>query len=494
MMKNVTLVNAPYYLRGRTSFKYIEGYTIPLGIMSIAAVIQRDHPDVDIRIIDGMAINLPPGDLLNAILKESPEIVGIRSFTYNINDALLLAKWIKIRNPDIKIAIGGVHATQLPLEVIRNSAVDLVFRGESEYAFRDFIAGKPYRDIDGLVYKNPDGTIKMNPNMGLIDDLDDLPMPAYDLVDMKKYFPVAGQCHRFPASTVIASRGCPGRCIFCSSSVSGKKIRKRSAENIFKEMLFLMEHYGVKEIVFGDDVFTSDKERVFELCRLIKQNNVDILWDCSTRVQFVNEEMLNAMKGAGCSEISFGVESGDEYILKAIKKGQTLSQVIDKVNMVKKAGLESKCSFILGFPQDTMETMQKTIDFAIELDPHIVSFYIACPYPGTVMYDWAAENDNLLTKNWSYYDQSHHIMKIPNAASEQIDSMFKKAYASFYHRPRFILKRLRMIRSLYDLKNAFKAAWMTLNVHAFPETDFEAVQDRVEGQYMKAEKSTGAVH
>ena len=483
MIKKVVLVNAPYYLRGQTSFKYIEGNTIPLGIMSIAAVIQRDMPDVDVQIIDGMAEDLTPGNLLNKILKSNPDIIGIRSFTYNINDALLLSEWIKTKNPNIKIAIGGVHATQLPQDVIQVSSIDFVFRGESEYAFRDLVSGKPHSEIDGLVFKEPDGSVVTNPSFGIIVDLDELPMPAYNLVDMHRYYPVAGQCHRFPASTMITTRGCPGRCIFCSSSVSGRKIRKRSAQNIFDEIMFLIENYGINEIVFGDDVFTSDKDRVLEFCRLIKENKVDILWDCSTRVQFVNEELMREMKEAGCSEISFGVESGDEHILKAIKKGQTLHQVKEKVEMAKRIGLETKCSFILGFPQDTMETMQKTIDFAIELDPHIVSFYIACPYPGTAMYQWAIENDSILTTNWSYYDQGHHIMQIPNATSEQIDHMFKRAYQSFYHRFRFVLKRLGMIRSVYDMKNVLKAAWMTLRVHAMPDMDFESIKSRVSSEY-----------
>jgi radical SAM superfamily enzyme YgiQ (UPF0313 family) len=486
IFKRVTLINSPYYLRGDSTFKHIEGYTIPFGILSLAAVIRHDLPDTSVSVVDGRAENLSPDALFDRILDTTPDLVGISSFTYCINDTLLLVKWIKEADSKIKIILGGVHVTQLPNEAINDPNVDFVIRGEGEYSLRDLIGGHNLDDIKGLVYKDKNNQVKMHPEFGKVDVLDDLPTIAYDMVDMSKYYPTAGQCHRFPASAMITSRGCPGRCIYCSSSVSGKKVRYRSAENIVNEIEFLIDKYGVNEIIFMDDVFTSNKERLMKFCQLIQDKKMDIVWDCSSRVQHVNEDILPIMKKAGCSQLSFGVETGDPDVLKSIKKGQTLDHVRKKVVLSKKSGIETRSSFILGFPADTLESMQRTIDFAIELDPHLVSFYIATPFPGTEMYDWAAKNNKLLTTNWSLYDQQHHILNIPGATAEEIDKMYKRAYQSFYHRPKFILRRLMMLRSIYDVKNAFKAAKMTIKAHALPEVKFDKIEAKLNEQYMTA--------
>ena len=487
MYKRITLINSPYYLRGQTSFNYILGYTIPFGVLSLAAVVRRDLPDMNVTVIDGMASNLSPDALLDRILETKPDIVGISSFSYSINDTLLLSKCIKAAKPDIKIILGGVHVTQLSDETIKDPNVDYIIRGEAEYSFRDLIAGKDLDSIKGLVYKDPGGKVNMHPEFGIVNDLDELPTIAYDLVDISKYFPTAGQCHCFPSSAMITSRGCPGKCTYCSSSVSGKKVRYRSAKNIIDEIKFLTDNYGIKEIILMDDVFTANRDRLLEFCQLIRDEKIDIVWDCSSRVQHVDEEILTIMKKAGCSQLSFGVETGDENVLKSIKKGQTLNHVRKKVALSKKAGIETRASFILGFPTDTLESMKKTIDFAIELDPHLVSFYLASPFPGTEMYDWAVKNNKLLTTNWSLYDQSHHIMNIPGATTDEIDNMFKLAYKAFYHRPKYILRRLLMLSSFYDIKNAFKAIKMTtkVKVHALPEVKYDELEAAVNEQYMK---------
>jgi radical SAM superfamily enzyme YgiQ (UPF0313 family) len=493
-LKRVTLVNSPYYLRGDTTFKHIEGYTIPFGILSLASVIRRDLPDTHIAVVDGMSENPSPDALLDRILATDPDIVGISSFTYGIKDTLLLSKWIKASRPDIKIILGGVHVTQLPYEAIKDANIDFIIRGEGEYSFRDLIAGKEPDSIKGLVYKDTVGNIKMHPEFGKIEDLDELPTIAYDLVDMSKYFPTAGQCHRFPAAAMITSRGCPGRCIYCSSSVSGKKVRYRSAKNIANEIKYLISNYGIKEIIFMDDVFTFNKNRLIEFCRLVQDENIDIVWDCSSRVQHVNEDVLQIMKKSGCSQLSFGVETGDENVLKSIKKGQTLDHVRKKVALSKKAGLETRSSFIIGFPADTVESIKKTIAFAIELDPHLVSFYVATPFPGTEMYDWAVKNNALLTTNWSLYDQSHHIMNIPGASTEEIDVLYKHAYKSFYHRPKYMLRRLLMLRSFYDIKNALKAVKMTLKVHAIPKANYDELETTVNEMYKRSGSIMSALH
>jgi radical SAM superfamily enzyme YgiQ (UPF0313 family) len=273
---------------------------------------------------------------------------------------------------------------------------------------------------------------------------------------MDKYYPAQGSYQRLPSFGMITSRGCPGRCTYCKGSLLGQVIRFKSAESIFEEIDFLQKNYGIRDITFYDDTFTSSKKRVREFCDLIIKNKMDLTWCCFSRVDTVDYDLLVQMKKAGCYQVLFGVESADSQILANINKMISLEKVEETVADAKKAGIEVRLSFMLGNPGETEETMEKTIRYAIALDPDLVSFNITTPYPGTEMFKWAKEKGYLIHENWSEYNFAEPVMELPTVSSEKVLEYYKKAHRRFYFRPKYFLKRIMRIRSINDFKRNFR--------------------------------------
>ena len=341
-------------------------------------------------------------------------------------------------------------------EVLKEESIDFVIRGEGEETLNELISGKEIAKISGLSYKIGNKIIH-NQSRPVVQDMDTLPIPAYHLLPIKKYFPAKGSYKRLPAMGMMTSRGCPGRCTFCMGNYLGDKIRVRSAEKIFEEILLLHNKYGIKEISFYDDTFTTRKENVKKLCEKIISEKLDISWSCFARVDFVDEDLLKIMKLAGCHQIMYGVESGDEEILKNIHKKISFEKVEKIVKITKKLGIEVRAAFMFGNPGETIETMQKTIDYAIKLKPDVVIFNITTPYPGTEMFKWAKEKGILITENWNEYDLSKPIMNLPTVKPEDVIKYYNKAYKDFYIRPGYLLNRVLKIRNLSDVIDGVSA-------------------------------------
>ena len=327
--------------------------------------------------------------------------------------------------------------------------------GEGEHSFLELLFGKNPETIQGLGFKK-NGKIIVNPTRETISDIDVFPFLPYDLLLMDKYYPALGSYQRTPSFGMITSRGCPGRCTYCKGSLLGERIRFKSAEKIFKEIVFLQDNYGIRDITFYDDTFTSNKQRVRDFCNLILKNKLDLTWCCFSRVDTVDFDLLKEMKKAGCYQVLYGVESADPQILANIKKRITLEKVEETVANTKKAGIEVRLSFMFGNPGETEETIKKTIQYAISLDPDLVSFNITTPYPGTEMFKWAKENNYLIHEDWSKYNFAKPVMNLPTITSEKVLEYYKKAHRQFYFRPTYILKRLMKIRSVEDFKRNFK--------------------------------------
>jgi radical SAM superfamily enzyme YgiQ (UPF0313 family) len=326
--------------------------------------------------------------------------------------------------------------------------------GEGEYSLLELLSGKNPTEIKGIGYKD-DGKIIINPPRDIIPDIDVFPFPAYDLLPMDKYYPASGGYKRKPSLGMITSRGCPGRCTFCKGNVLGERIRFRSAKKIIEEIIFLQKNFGIKDIAFYDDTFTTNKQNVKDFCDLILKNNLDLTWSCFSRVDTVDQDLLQIMKRAGCHQLMYGVESADKEILKNINKRITLEKVKDTIGATKKAGIDTRLAFMIGNPGETEETIKKTIKYAISLDPDLVSFNITTPYPGTEMFAWAEKNNFLIHKNWEEYDLSRPVMELPTVSSKKVLEYYKKAYRQFYLRPSYIFKRLLKLKSLDDIRNNF---------------------------------------
>ncbi|OGS35407.1 MAG: hypothetical protein A2474_04130 [Elusimicrobia bacterium RIFOXYC2_FULL_34_12] len=450
----ILLINPPWMTKGGI-WENIASCMPPFGLAGLAAYLEEKK--IEVEILDSNATGLNYNNIKEILgSKAVPDYIGITASTPMIYSAIDVSKIAKSVFPSAKTVLGGVHPSVMTDEVLKEESIDFVIRGEGEETLNELISGKEIAKISGLSYKIGNKIIH-NQSRPVVQDMDTLPIPAYHLLPIKKYFPAKGSYKRLPAMGMMTSRGCPGRCTFCMGNYLGDKIRVRSAEKIFEEILLLHNKYGIKEISFYDDTFTTRKENVKKLCEKIISEKLDISWSCFARVDFVDEDLLKIMKLAGCHQIMYGVESGDEEILKNIHKKISFEKVEKIVKITKKLGIEVRAAFMFGNPGETIETMQKTIDYAIKLKPDVVIFNITTPYPGTEMFKWAKEKGILITENWNEYDLSKPIMDLPTVKPEDVIKYYNKAYKDFYIRPGYLLNRVLKIRNLSDVIDGVSA-------------------------------------
>jgi len=421
-----------------------------LGLAYIAAVLEQDNHEV--LFIDMHAENYSPKDIVSIIKDKRYQgisHIGITATTPLINCAYEVAEVCKKRFPSAVMVFGGVHPTVLPEEVLQNEFVDVVVRGEGEYTMRDLVGGAELKSISGISFIDG-GKPVHNPDRPPIENLDELPPPAYHLMPIQKYKPAIGSFKRLPAMSIFATRGCPGKCTFCHRSFAGK-IRSRSAKKIIEEIKILQRDYGIREINFYDDTFTALKKNVEEFCRLLKQEKMDVSWSCFTRVNYVDKKLFRMMKAAGCHQVMMGVESGVQEILDGMNKMVTIKQIREAVKTCKEVGLETRAAFILGSIGETKETMEKTVRFALELDTDYAQFNILTAYPGTELWNVAEKNGWLRVKDYDY-SVSDFTLEIPTVSNKEILDIYKTVHRLYYIRPKVILRRILKIRSFDQLK------------------------------------------
>ena len=450
-MSSILLIEPAKTKSGSDSiWNTIKQSSLPFGLLQLAAFIKANNIKVDL--IDLQVKKFSEAEFLERVLKLRPDFFGITANTVQIKPGLSIAKLLKQNFPNIKIVFGGIHATVMADEVLAEQFVDFVVRGEGEQTIVELLAGRAYSEINGLSYKI-NGQIIHNQPRELIADLNLLPTPAYELIDLKLYRPTLGNFKQLPSVSITTSRGCPGTCTFCFSGAMGKKIRFMSAQKIFNHIKFLHDKFGVRDINFYDDTFTVNRANVFELCKMLIEAKLGISWGCMSRLDCVSEEILEMMHEAGCHQIGYGIETTSKEILENIKKRvPPLERIKEIVETTKKIGIEVRAMFMLGNPGETEMTMEDSIKFAKSLNADIYLFNVTTPYPGTEMFGWADKNEYLITKNWDNYDLYHYVMRLPTVDNKTIEKYYKKAYRSCYLRPSFIIRRLRKINSWNLLK------------------------------------------
>jgi radical SAM superfamily enzyme YgiQ (UPF0313 family) len=430
----------------------------PLGIGYIASYL-REFGNHEVKIHDGLLQNTRVPDFAETLSTYSPTVVGISGQTTpSIYDVYYTAKVVKNHNPAILVVVGGAHVTFQDEQVLRECPeIDVVVRGEGEVTMSVLMEKvdqlQQYNGVLGTTIRNGP-TIIRNPDRQYVSNLDDIPFPDYDTLNLRGYFP-----HGKGIAPMITSRGCPFQCTFCSSSrITGKRWRGRSPDNVIEEVKLLQEVYGVEDVTFIDDLFTFDYRRVREICSRMIFDADDIGWTCSSRADIMTRhpEMTDWLKKAGCHTLYIGAESGSQKILNRIKKGIRLEQIISAVRRAKRVGLEVVLSFILGIPGETKDDIRSTIDFACKLDPDLAQFTICTPYPGTPMYDEALENGWLAVNDWSEFTVIDPVMDLPNLSRSSIKQQLRRAYYRFYTRPGFIWKQIRM-RNLDIFRVAFRS-------------------------------------
>jgi anaerobic magnesium-protoporphyrin IX monomethyl ester cyclase len=379
----VCLISPPY----NSAVKSVVGVSSPpLGLAYVASVLRQSH---EVKIIDSNILNYTIGDVDEELRSFNPDVVGITSVTPSIYDAYKVAETAKKVREDCTVVLGGPHATFMPRQTMEECKyIDIIVRGEGEETTRELIEdiekGAPLNEVKGITFREKNEIIDTEPRL-FIKNIDDIPFPSRDLLPMHLY-----KFNGVRYTTMLTSRGCPFKCSFCSSSrLFGGYWRGRSPENVLEEMKTVYEEYGIRNIEFMDDTFTLNQERAEKICDEIIKQGWDISWGASSRVDTLSKKLVEKMKKAGCWIIFLGIESGSQKILDAIGKRITLEQVKKAVKILKDAGIQVLGSFIIGFLQDTTETIKETIKFAKSLNLNYAEFSILTPYPGTPIFDYA---------------------------------------------------------------------------------------------------------
>lgn len=444
----------------------VGGNLPPLGLAYIAGTLIRKGYSA--KIIDCPSEEIGVEKLTDIVTGMKPKMIFFSSITSTFDRAVTAAKKLKANLENTPIILGGVHATIMKDKILdEESPFDAVVIGEGEITSLELARyyldnSLALEEIKGICFKKSGNVITTSPREP-VENLDTLPYPARDLLDMAEYQPLPNQYLRLPVVHMVAIRGCPYQCTYCSNNtVFGKKIRLRSPKGVVDEIKFVMEKYGAKEIAFWDDTLTIKKDWIGELCDRIINEGIDIVWSCYARVNTVDKDLLKKMKSAGCWNIFFGLESGSQELLDNIKKGITLEQIRNAISWTKEAGIETRGSFMLGLPGETPELARKTVDFAISLDLDYVQFCITTPYPGTELYA-NAEKYGTLNKTLSKYTIWEPVF-VPKGYrdSEELKKVHTEAFRRFYLRPAYVLKRIRKIRTLTDFARDLKGLRLVL--------------------------------
>jgi len=444
---NPTIGKSDRYIReGRCMQKTASWVAIwpPIALASLAAMAKKRGP---VRLLDGNVEPITMEDLLKDIKAFSPDLIVINTGFPSIDDDMAAAKAIKEAFPSVKVLAFGVFFTLLEERGFTDYPfLDFAIIGEPEDTFEEVLSAldgevTDYSNIKGLAFRNGSG-VRVAGVRPLIEDIDKIPFPDRSLLKNDRYrLP-----HNDRLFTLINSaRGCPYNCIYCIvSPYYGRKVRTHSINYIIKEITECINKYDIHEILFWEEIFTLDKERVLTLCDAILKNNLSINWAATTRVDRIDEEILTAMKKAGCYLLGLGIESGVQTILDSAKKKQTTAQVERAVALCKKVGIKTMGHFIFGLPGESRATANKTIKFMSKLGLDYMQCYCAVPYPKTELGELAKKNDWIRAERWSQYDfGGESILHTATMAPEDVSYFRKKAFRRFYFSPRFILKTLR---------------------------------------------------
>ena len=409
----------------------------PYSLASIAAILRKQYA---LRILDCPAQNMDPKGLYEEIRAFNPALVISAISTETAKADLEILNYVK-REFRIPIGIFGIHATIFAEEIIRDNQVDFVVLHEPEITVKAavdalFITDGNLASVEGLALKTAYGTIIKTDLREFISDLDSLPTPAWDLLDLSPYrIPGTGRIFII----INSVRGCPFSCTFCNAHIYyGAKPRMRSAKSLADEVRETVAKLHIKDIFFWGDTFTLDRGQVIDLCRMLIKENLRVRWVANSRVDTVNEEMLKLMKEAGCWMISYGIESGSEAILKKCLKNISLDKIRSAIRLTQSAKIRTAGHFILGLPGETRETANETIGLAKALRLDYASFYSAVPIPGSVLYQEAIENRLIEEGGWDQYSQSEFALDLPTISRDELRRLRKKAYVRSYSNLKFL--------------------------------------------------------
>ncbi|MFQ5450324.1 MAG: B12-binding domain-containing radical SAM protein [Nitrospinaceae bacterium] len=447
-MTDVLLINPSYQSSyGGTKASIVNPFFPTLGLATIAAVArQRGHK---VHILD---LCWRPYDfelIRSKVLQVKPDVVGISATTPLMNQLRDISVLVKDLSKNIMVVGGGPHPTALPRETLRESLLDAVCVGEADYTFAELCDNSILSEIPGIYYRSGDEIINTGPR-NPIENLDDLPFPAWDLYNPGDYKKISRLiARRPPVTTAEFSRGCVFLCDFCASKMTmALGYRKKSPKRCSEEIKYMYDA-GFREFWLADDIFTSDPKWASAVSEAILKTGIDMAWTCSNgiRVESADKELFKTMKKAGCYRVSFGFESGNDEVLKSFGKGgrATIEQGRTAVKKARVAGIETNAFFMLGLTGDTEETIMDTIEYARTLPVHLAKFGVAIAFPGSSMFNKYVRKGLVKSYDWDQYFvyTDKHLFAHENLSYEMIQRLMKLAYRkAILFNPSFAFRRL----------------------------------------------------
>ena len=460
----VVLVNPP--LRRMVSANlpaFVEeerGTYPPIGLLYIAAYLrEKGPPGVEVKVLDTVLHDLSDAQIEEYLRREAPDVVGTQALTFTLLDSLAVTRLAKQVNPRVVTVLGGRHCDIYPAETAALPGVDFVVTGEGELAFAQLLAnlGTPAElaRVPGLTFRR--GAQLFSTPPATIEDLDALPFPARELTAYGDYRFLLAKRSVF--TTLITSRGCPYGCSFCDEGQ--KTFRAVSAARVVDEILDCKTRFGIDQFFIFDSTFTVDRRRVIDICERLVARRANIAFDVRSRVNLTDDEVLKALRKAGCVRIQYGVESGNDAVLAGINKKILVQQVRDTVRKTRQYGFEILCDFMIGLPGESEKEVEDTIRLALELPIDYAQFAITVPYPNTQLYELGIRR-GLFGDYWREFAANPtpgfqpRLWEERLSRAQQIDHMMR-AYERFYYRPSYILREFARMRSPIEVYHKTKA-------------------------------------
>lgn len=433
----------------------------PLGLLSIAAWLERENHEV--FVYDCLGPRMPENNAAHAqaILSRHPDLVGFSATTSGFLDGYELAGRIKTARPEIKTVFGGVHISSLGAVLLKDFRhIDFLCRGEGEATLAELASGLPPERIDGLIWRDGDRPVT-NPPRAVIKDLDELPFPSYEKL---KGFPKGYHLPLFsyiqsPGATMVTSRGCVFQCTYCDRSVFKRSYRFNSAVYIYEHMRYLRKRFGVRHINIYDDLFTANRPRIMELCDRLIRNPLGMQFNCAIRAGQTDDELLKTLKRAGCLMLSLGIETGDPDLLEFHKPGVCADDIRNTVRQIQANRLRVKGLFMMGLPGETEASIQKTSDYVMSLDLDDMNMSKFTPFHGAPIWPRIAEFGRM-EEDWKKMNCINFVFLPKGIESfEKLEQLYnrhvKRFYTSRQWRRKFSKRLWQHRRSLFYLVSHF---------------------------------------
>ncbi|MBR9982913.1 MAG: cobalamin-dependent protein [Desulfatitalea sp.] len=435
------------WLAGRKDVTTTANRMAPLGLLSIAAFLEREGHRVMVH--DCLGPEAPSGITANVdrILAHDPDLVGFSATTSGFLDGYAMAERIKALRPSVGVVFGGVHVSALGARLLDEFPwIDYLCLGEGELTLSELAGGQTPAAIDGLAWRE-NGRGIVNAPRAHLPELDDLPFPAYEKLAgfPKGYHLPLFSYIQTPGATMVTSRGCPYQCSYCDRSVFKRGFRYNSAAYIYAHMKYLCTRFGVRHINIYDDLFTLNRERIETLCTLLTAKPLGIHFNCAVRIGHADDALLRMLKVAGCLMVSLGIESGDPELLEVHKPGVYLEAVKDTVRRIQAVGLRAKGLFMMGLPGETEASIQKTSDFVLSLGLDDMNMAKFTPFHGAPVWQTIFEQGTV-DEDWRLMNCLNFVF-IPKqiGSLEKLDQLYNTHVKRFYSDPEWRRKFRRRI-------------------------------------------------